>query len=114
MEDDLKVLNSRSRYIQLGRIKALLNEVKRKVEAKEPNKKWHYLPIYEYKFKKFGIFQPDSVQFKTETLIPVDGNLIPTSPAHSDTLVLDNDEDDQSYHDSDQEDLEPPIYHIDL
>ena len=38
MEDNLKVLNSRSRYTQLGRIRALLNEVKRKVEVKEPHK----------------------------------------------------------------------------
>ena len=83
MEDDLKVLNNRSRYTQLGRIKALLNEVKRKVEVKEPLKKWQYLPIFEYKFKKFGTFQPDTVQSETETLTVVDDGLIPMSPART-------------------------------
>ena len=81
IEDDLKVLNSRSRYTQLGRIKALLNEVKRKVEVKEPHKKWQYLPIFEHKFRKFGIFQPDPVQSETETLTVVNEVIISASPA---------------------------------
>ena len=50
MEDDLKVLNNKFRYAQLGKIQALLIEVKRKVEAKDPHKTWQYLPIFEFKF----------------------------------------------------------------
>ena len=34
--------------------------------------------------------------------MPAEGNLNPVSPAHSDTLIIDNDEDAQSYHDYDQ------------
>ena len=46
--------------------------------------------------------------------MPVEGNLNPASPAQSDTLVLDNIDDDQSYHDYDQEeDLESPNDHVD-
>ena len=71
MEEDLKVLNNKFRYTQLGRIKALLIEVKKKVEVKDPNKIWHYAPIYEYKFRKFGIFQPDPVQPEADTRMPV-------------------------------------------
>ena len=113
LEDDLKVLNSKSRYTQLGRLKALLNEVKRKVELREPLKRWHYLPIFEYKFKKFGIFQPETDQPETETVTADDG-LESTSPSHSDTLIINNDEDDQSDQDSDQEeDPGPPNENVD-
>ena len=96
MEDDLKVLSSRSRYTQLGRIRALLNEVKRKVEVREPHKNWQYLPIFEYKFRKFGIFQPEPDQSETETLPVVDDNLLSASLAQTDTLIIDYDEGDQS------------------
>ena len=62
---------------------------------KEPLKKWQYLPIYEYKFKKFGIFQPDTAQPKTEA-VTVDDALIPRGPAHKNTLVMNKDRIDHS------------------
>ena len=59
MEADLKVLSSNFRYAQLGKVEALLKEVKRKVEVDDPTKSWDYLPIFEFKFKKFNNFQTD-------------------------------------------------------
>ena len=85
MEVNLKVLSSKYRYAQLGRIRALLNEVKRKVEVKEPHKNWQYLPIFEYKFRKFGIFQPEPDQSEADTFPVVDENLISESGTNGHT-----------------------------
>ena len=103
MEADLKVLSSNFRYAQLGKIEALLKEVKRKVEADDPLKSWDYLPIFEFKFKKFGIFQTDQGQTETERATATEGNLQPSSPAPSDTLVIDNEDNAHQYSDSEQE-----------
>ena len=52
---------------------------------------------------KIRIFQTDQGQLETERVIPTEGNLQPLSPAHSDTLVIDNEDDAHSYSDSEQE-----------
>ena len=92
----LKVLNSPTKLAQLGKIKGLLNEVKRKVKEREPQKDWEYEPIFEYKFRKLNFFQTiHNEQAKVESSIQA-SILTATSPLDMDVLQLDTDDEYQN------------------
>ena len=96
MEDDLKNLSSKHRYAQLGRLQALLLEVKRKVEERGPQKNWEFMPIFEYKFKKFSYQTERIEQHQDESPPIIEENLNAASPTGSDTLQISQDDDSES------------------
>ena len=96
MEDDLKNLSSKHRYAQLGRLQALLIGVKRKVEERGPQKKCEFMPIFEFKFKKFSYQTEKIEQPQAEGLPNIMDNLDAASPAGSDTLQIDHDDGSES------------------
>ena len=114
MEDDLKNLSSRHSYAQLGKIQALLTEMKRKDEGKEPHKNWEFMPIFEYKFKKLNIFQTERIeQAGAEGFTNDTENLFTASPKASDTLQIDNEDGSESDHDTEPDkDYRPFIARI--
>ena len=88
----LKVLNGPGRLVQLGKIKGLLNEVKRKVRERKPNKDWEYGPSFEFKFRKLNFFQTiHNEQSKVESSVQA-STLTTTSPLDMDILQLDTDD----------------------
>ena len=96
LEDDLKSLSSKHRYAQLGRLQALLLEVKRKVEERGPQKNWEFMPIFEYKFKKFSYQTERIEQHQDESPPIIEENLNAASPTCSDTLQISQDDDSES------------------
>ena len=103
----LKDMNGPNRFAQLGKIKALLNEVKRKVKEREPQRNWEYEPIFEHKFRKLNFFQMNQHE-QTITESPRDQMDIQNqvSPQNLDVLELDADNEYQnSDADTERDDL---------
>ena len=107
MDGIQKDMNGPNRFAQLGKIKALLNKVKRKVKEREPQRNWEYEPIFEHKFRKLNFFQTNQ-QKQTITEGPRDQMDIQNqvSPQNLDVLELDADDEYQnSDADTEREDL---------
>ena len=87
-----------NRFAQLGKIKALLNEVKRKVKEREPKRNSEFEPIFEYKFRKLNFFQAiQHERAKAESSKVQTGILTKTSPQNPDVLQLYTDDEYQNF-----------------
>ena len=92
-------MDQATRWAFMGKLVLMLQKQQAKIH--EIGRDWDYIPIYEFKFKKYHFnLTEQNTQTQTQTLhtpylnTPQDSSLTATSPFEEDMLQISNDEPD--------------------